>query len=64
MSRGFYKYDNGTLLYGANAVLNANYELFKENYAAYTYPVDGWYWFETEAAAREFFNLPPDTVDQ
>ncbi len=55
---GFYKLD-GDLLYGPNFVLNANYELRKETHTEYTYPVDGWYWFDSEEQARIFFDLPP-----
>lgn len=57
---GFYKLD-GELLYGPNYVLNANYELRREDHAATTYPVDGWYWFESEAAAKVFFGMPSET---
>ena len=56
-TKGFYKLD-GVLLYGPNFVLNANYELRKETHAENTYPIDGWYWFDTEEEARLFFNLP------
>jgi hypothetical protein len=56
---GFYKNENGDLLHGPNFVLNANYELRKETKDQHTYPVDGWYWFEDETGAREFFGLPP-----
>ncbi len=31
-------------------------ELLKNDY---TYPVKGWYWFDTEDQARLFFDLPP-----
>jgi hypothetical protein len=56
---GFYKLD-GDLFYAPNFVLGAYsaYELRKENHQEHTYPIDGWYWFDTEDAAREFFNLP------
>lgn len=54
---GFYKLD-GELLYGPNFVLNANYELRKETHTQNTYPVDGWYWFDSEDEARLFFDLP------
>jgi hypothetical protein len=56
---GFYKVD-GSLLFGTHYVLSANYELHREQHETYTYPVDGWYWFDTEGEARAFFNLPPD----
>lgn len=51
---GFYKID-GELLYGPNFVLNANYELRSETHNQHSYQVDGWYWFDSEAQAREFF---------
>lgn len=54
---GFYKLD-GDLLFGPNFVLNANYELRRESYEQHSYPTDGWYWFDNEAEARTFFNLP------
>jgi hypothetical protein len=53
---GFYKLD-GILLYAPNFVLNANYELYKEQANNYTYPVDGWSWFDSEQEAYAFFNL-------
>ena len=53
---GFYKLD-GILLYGPNFVLNANYELRKETKDQYTYPTDGWYWFDTEEEAYSFFDI-------
>jgi len=55
---GFYKNDNGMLLFGENLVVNTEYELVIENKDKYNYPVDGWYLFESEEKAREFFRLP------
>jgi hypothetical protein len=49
---GFYKADNGSLLHGPNYVLNADYELRRENLAALTLPVDGWHWFDNEEQAK------------
>jgi len=54
---GFYKLDNEVLLYGPHFVLNANYELRKETHTEHTYPVDGWYWFDTEQEAKDFFGI-------
>jgi hypothetical protein len=53
---GFYKLD-GELLFGPNFVLNQSYELYRETHADYSYPVDGWYWFDTEEQAKLFFGL-------
>ena len=61
-TQGFYKND-GTLLYGPNFVLNANYELRKETKDDYTYPVDWWYWFDTRQEALDFFGID-DTPSQ
>lgn len=58
---GFYKLD-GILLFGPNFVLNANYELYRDHYDTYTYPVDGWYWFDSEEQAKDFFNMPPENL--
>ena len=58
---GFYKNDNGTLLHGPNYVLNASYELRRENLSTLMLPVDGWHWFDSEAEARTAFNLPAET---
>lgn len=49
---GFYKLDEGQLLYGPNFVINANYQLYREAKDEHSYPVDGWYWFDSEADAR------------
>jgi hypothetical protein len=54
---GFYKEENGELIYGPNFVLNKNYELRKETHDQHTYPVDGWYWFDSEAEARAFLKI-------
>lgn len=56
---GFYKLD-GVLLYGPNFVLNASYELRRETKDEHSYPTDGWSWFDSEADAMVFFNIPQD----
>ena len=60
---GFYKLDV-TLLYGANFVLNANYELRKETKDQHVYPTDGWYWFDSLEEACSFFNINIDEYQQ
>jgi len=53
---GFYKLDGDNLLFGPNYVLNANYELHKETHDHHTYPVDGWYWFDSEEEAIDYLS--------
>lgn len=59
---GFYKLD-GDLLYGPNFVLNKEYELRKETKEEHSYPVNGWYWFDSEEQARVFFELDLEKVN-
>ena len=58
MTQAFYKLDNGQLLYAPNSVLHATYELHADQHQTYTYPVDGWTWFESAESARAHFGLP------
>ena len=57
MSSGFYKNLDGFVLHGPNFVLNKDYELRSETKDEYTYPVDGWYWFDSKEEAYEFFGV-------
>lgn len=59
---GFYKLD-GSLLFGPNFVLNMNYELRRYTKDEHTYPVDGWYWFDSVQEAHTFFNLEFPSVE-
>lgn len=54
---GFYKYENEQLQF-ANSIISTDYILIKEDKDNYQYPVDGWYWFESEEEAKQFFNVP------
>lgn len=57
---GFYKIENAELFYGHSFVYGSgDGDLLRENKDNYEYPVNGWYWFDDESAARVFFNLPP-----
>jgi hypothetical protein len=58
----FYKLDT-ELFEAPNFVLNKDYELRVANKDEYSYPVEGWYWFDTIQDARAFFNLPEPTVE-
>jgi hypothetical protein len=63
MNRGFYKIerqsilDEPVVLYAPNFVLNKDYELRIEHYNTYSYPTDGWYYFDSEVNAYDFFGL-------
>lgn len=56
---GFYKNDDGFVLYGPHFVLGPydSFQLYVESKDTYTYPVDGWYWFDSIEDAYTFFNL-------
>jgi hypothetical protein len=58
-TRGFYKNDNGSLFHAPNFVHGPyqTFSLLKENKDAYSYPVEGWYWFDSEEEAKTFFNV-------
>lgn len=53
---GFYKFD-GDLIYGPNFVLHKDFELHIETKDQHTYPIDGWYWFDSEKQAKDFFGI-------
>lgn len=52
----FYKLDSQILLCGSY-ITGTDYAIFESNKNEYNYPVDGWYWFDTEDEAYTFFNL-------
>jgi len=54
---GFYKNNQGELLYAPNFVEAPTFTLLKEEHQAYAYPVDGWYWFTSGEEAYSFFGL-------
>jgi hypothetical protein len=59
---GFYLSD---LTYAPNWVLAPGYELLRSAKDSYTYPVQGWYWFNSLGEACEFFGVPvPDEFNQ
>ena len=56
-TQGFYKKEKDNLLYAQNSVLNSEYQLFKELKDEYNYPIDGWYWFDSEDDVYVFFSI-------
>lgn len=63
MNPGFYKKENNYLIYGPNFVLNMNYELRLDLKDTYEYPIDGWYWFDSDDEAYAFFGLEKPTIE-
>jgi hypothetical protein len=63
---GFYRIDpdGGELQYAPNFVYAPTYTLLRADHATYTYPVDGWYWFDTLKQAEAFFETTDDEIDQ
>lgn len=58
---GFYKLDpGGDILYGPNFVYGpyGSFNLYRDEHDTYTYPIDGWYWFDTKEEAYTFFGVP------
>lgn len=51
---GFYKEENGEWFYAPNFVINQSYELFIELKDTYTYPIDGWNYYDE--APQEYIN--------
>lgn len=54
----FYKRDGETLLTAPNFVIGPDFELRAETYDQHTYPVDGWYWFDTLDEAMQTLSNP------
>lgn len=59
MTEGFYRAigegEDLEIQYGPNNVWHKDYQLAKALKDTYSYPVDGWYWFDSEADALAFF---------
>lgn len=56
----FYKKDNIELLVALTRVQGPGYLLDAEQYTEYTYPVDGWYWFDNLEAAMVGMSTVPN----
>jgi hypothetical protein len=61
---GFYKLDGEELLYAPESVGGKDWAIRIRDHARYKYPVNGWYYFETRAEAKGFFNWedPPEGI--
>lgn len=64
MTAGFYKKQDGQLLYGSHTVEGNGYVLLAQDKDQYEYPVDGWVWFENEEEAFEQLKTTHLTVGE
>ena len=55
----YYKRDDETLMQ-ASEVHMPNASFLTENHTEHTYPIDGWYWFDTLDEAMTTLVSPPD----
>lgn len=53
----FYSYDNQLMEAPNFVIFPDGTELFSVNKDKYTYPVYGWYWFDTIEEAKQFFGV-------
>lgn len=54
---GFYKFTNNELRHAPTSVHAPNFTLIAANHASYTYPVEGWHYFDSYEAAESYFEL-------
>lgn len=55
----FFRYIDDELQIAPNFVCAPTFTLLKEDKDTYTFPMDGWYWFDTTENACNFFNIDP-----
>lgn len=58
----FYKKTTEELLAAPNFVRAPDYDLFADQRDTYTYPVDGWYWFDSLDEAIAAFAMNPQAA--
>lgn len=62
---GFYKKENeNTILFAPNFVESSDCSLYRESKDDYSYPIDGWYWFDSREQAESFFNIPSTNPEE
>jgi hypothetical protein len=55
---GFYKRDGNSLLFNSNWIQSKDYTLIAIEKDKYTYPIDGWQWFDNAIEAYTANGLP------
>jgi hypothetical protein len=56
-TQGFYKYQDEQMYYAPHYVEGQGFTLIAEYKDQNEYPVDGWYWFDSEEEAEVLKNL-------
>lgn len=66
MNSGFYSLDpmSKRLRYAPNAVRGPNIDLFASEHETYSYPVEGWAWYDTREDAVTALSPEPDQVPE
>ena len=61
---GFYCFIDGEIVFGPNFVDGPGFDLVRELKDTYSYPVDGWRWFDSKEDAYTFFDvkISEDTI--
>lgn len=59
----YYKVDNNELLQG-ETICSPIVTLTKKTKDEFTYPQDGWYWFDLEDEAYSFFGLEKEVENE
>jgi len=57
----FYKLDESNVVLEGNTIHSPIATLISEDKDKYTYPIDGWFWFENMEMADTYFKANPDT---
>lgn len=60
-TNGFYKYET-ELFYAPNYVECTEYKLTVADKDSYTLPIDGWYYFETQQQAKDYFGIVDEVI--
>ena len=55
--QGFYKNDNGFLIWSADRVINENFQLWANQKDTYSYPVEGWIWADSTEEAKSILGI-------
>jgi hypothetical protein len=61
--QGFYKNDDGFLVWSADKVINNNFELHLNQKDTYSYPVEGWIWAENEEEAKSVLGIIDEVIE-